>query len=349
MNEWLTMPPHAVNEKMRDHARSRQAQLTKPPGALGELESVAISLAAMQGVERPCVDQVWIAVFAGDHGVAEEGVSAFPQAVTGEMVRNFARGGAAISVLARALGARLEVINLGTVNDPGALPNVVTLRLGAGTKNFTRTAAMSDAQCTRAIHVGRQSAERAKLNSVQLYIGGEMGIANTTSAAALACALLGERAVLLAGPGTGVGSDGIARKIDAIERALALHAEHVRDPGQALRCVGGFEIAALAGAYLACAKMGVPVLVDGFISSAAALAAERLCPGTSQWFLYGHASAEPGHQRILKALEAKPLLNLGLRLGEGSGAATAVPLLRLACALHNEMATFAEAAVSTAS
>lgn len=346
MNDWLSMPPQVVNEMMRDVARARQAQLTKPPGALGELENIAISMAAMQGVERPWVNQVWIAVFAGDHGVAEEGVSAFPQAVTGEMVRNFAGGGAAISVLARALGARLEVTNLGTVNDPGALPNVMTLRLGAGTANFTRAAAMSDEQFARAIHAGRHSAERAKLNSTQLYIGGEMGIGNTTSAAALACALLGERPARLAGPGTGVDASGIARKIGVIERGLALHAEHLRDPAQALRCVGGFEIAALAGAYLACAKMGVPVLIDGFISSAAALAAERICPGTARWFFYGHTSAEPGHQRILAALDAKPLLNLGMRLGEGSGAATAVPLLRLACALHNEMATFAEAAVS---
>ncbi len=349
MNDWLNMPAQAVNEKTRILARERQTQLTKPPGALGELENIAITLAAMQGVEQPCVDQVWISVFAGDHGVAEEGVSAFPQAVTGEMVRNFARGGAAISVLARALGARLEVVNLGTVNDPGALPGVTTLRLGAGTENFTRAAAMSDEQCARAIHSGRHSAERAKLNGAQLYIGGEMGIANTTSAAALACALLHERPAHLAGPGTGVDANGVARKIDVIERALALHAEHLRDPLQALRRVGGFEIAALAGAYLACAKMGVPALIDGFISSAAALAAERLCPGTARWFLYGHASAEPGHQRILAAFDASPLLNLGLRLGEGSGAATAVPLLRLACALHNEMATFAEAAVSTAS
>lgn len=349
MNDWLKLQPHATNETMRELARIRQAQLTKPPGALGELENIAIALAAMQGVERPCADKVWITVFAGDHGVAEENVSAFPPAVTGEMVRNFARGGAAINVLARALGARLEVINLGTVNDPGTLPNVTALRLGASTKNFTRTAAMSDEQCARAIHAGRQSAERAKHNGVHVYIGGEMGIANSTSAAALACALLGERADRLAGPGTGVDANGIARKIDAIERALKLHAEYLQDPLQALCRVGGFEIAALAGAYLACAKIGVPVLIDGFISSASALAAERLCPGTAQWFLFGHTSAEPGHQRILAALAGKPLLNLGLRLGEGSGAAMAVPLLRLACALHNEMATFSEAAVTTAS
>lgn len=346
MSSELNTPPQTPNETTRVAARARQAQLTKPPGALGELENVAIRLAALGGTERPCVDRVWITVFAGDHGVAEERVSAFPQAVTGEMVRNFARGGAAISVLARALAAELEVVNLGTVNEIEASPNVSTLRLGPGTANFTRAAAMTDQQCAAALEAGRRSVERAKTQGAQLYIGGEMGIANTTSAAALACALLGERAARLAGPGTGVGADGIARKIDAIERALALHADALHDPMQALRRVGGFEIAALTGAYLACAKLGMPVLIDGFISSAAALAAERLCPGTAQWFLFAHTSAEPGHQRILAALDAKPLLSLGLRLGEGSGAAVAVPLLRLACALHNEMATFTEAAVS---
>lgn len=346
MHDWLGTPPQSLNAATGDAAQRRQAQLTKPPGALGELEQVAIRLAAMQGVERPAIDQVWIAVFAGDHGVAAENVSAFPQSVTGEMVRNFARGGAAISVLARALGARLEIVNLGTVNDPGTLHNVTTTRLGASTANFTQAAAMTEEQCARALHVGRHSAERAKLNGSHLYIGGEMGIANSTSAAALACALLGERAERLAGPGTGLATDGIARKIAVIDRALALHAPALSEPLQTLQRLGGFEIAALTGAYLACAKMGLPVLIDGFISAAAALVAEALCPGTKQWFLFGHTSAEPGHVRILAALDAKPLLQLGMRLGEGSGAATAVPLLRLACALHNSMATFGEAAVS---
>lgn len=346
MNDWLGTPPQSLNAATRAAAQQRQAQLTKPPGALGELEHIAVRLAAMQGVERPTVDQVWIAVFAGDHGVAAENVSAFPQGVTGEMVRNFARGGAAISVLARALGARLEIINLGTVNDPGTLSNVTSTRLGPGTANFTHAAAMTEEQCARALHVGRHSAERAKLNGSHLYIGGEMGIANSTSAAALACGLLGERAERLAGPGTGLTADGIARKITVIDRALALHAPALADPLQTLQRLGGFEIAALAGAYLACAKMGLPVLIDGFICSAAALVAETLHPGTRHWFFYGHVSAEPGHARILAALDAKPLLQLGMRLGEGSGAATAVPLLRLACALHNGMATFGEAAVS---
>ncbi|MEQ6342682.1 MAG: nicotinate-nucleotide--dimethylbenzimidazole phosphoribosyltransferase [Gammaproteobacteria bacterium] len=344
--EWLYPPCQSLNAAAGSAAQARQMQLTKPPGALGELENLAIRLAAMQGTEQPVVDAVWIAVFAGDHGVAAEGVSAFPQAVTGEMVRNFAHGGAAISVLARTLGADLEVINLGTVNDPGDIANVTRLCLGPGTANFTVEAAMTPAQYAAALHAGRDSAARAKQAGAQLYIGGEMGIGNTTAAAALACALLNETPQHLAGPGTGLDRAGVDHKVEVIQRALTLHADHLADPSEALRRLGGFEIAALAGAYLACAKTGLPILVDGFISSAAALTAERLCPGTAQWFMYAHSSAEPGHTRILTALDAKPLLNLGMRLGEGSGAAMAVPLLRLACALHNGMATFAEAAVS---
>lgn len=344
--DWLQSPPHLLDRAAEAAAIARQGQLTKPPGALGALESVAIRLAAMQGRERPTLAEVWITVFAGDHGVAAEGVSAFPQAVTGEMVKNFARGGAAISVAARAIGAQMEIINLGTVVDIGAVPGVLHQPLGAGTANMTQAPAMSEEQCARAINIGRQSAERARLAGAQLFIGGEMGIANTTAATALACALLNEAPARLAGPGTGLDARGVSHKAAVIGRALALHRAALDAPYEALRRLSGFEIAALAGAYLACAKMGLPVLVDGYISTAAALAAERLCPGTAAWFIYAHTSAEPGHARILAALDARPLLNLGMRLGEGSGAAVAVPLLRMACALHNGMATFAEAGVS---
>ena len=344
--DWLTSPPHALDAAAEAAAIARQGQLTKPPGALGELETLAIRLAALQGSERPAVERVWITVFAGDHGVAAEAVSAFPQAVTAEMVKNFARGGAAISVAARAIGAELEVIDLGTAVELPPVAGVQHLRLGPGTANFTAGPAMTEEQCARALNAGRHSAERAQLAGSQLYIGGEMGIANTTAATALACALLGEDPAALAGPGTGLDRAGVARKAEVVRRALALHRDHLDTPFEALRRLGGFEIAGLAGAYLACAKMGLPVLVDGYISTAAALAAERLCPGTAQWYIQAHASAEPGHARLLDALAARPLLRLGMRLGEGSGAAVAVPLLRLACALHNGMATFAEAGVS---
>lgn len=349
MMDWLHVPAAAPNAMARRAAEARQRILTKPPGALGRLEALAIRLAALQGTAQPRVERVHIAVFVGDHGVAAEGVSAFPQAVTGEMLRNFARGGAAICVLARELGATLEVISLGTVNDPGPLDGVTAYPLGPGTANFTIEAAMSEHQLACALHAGRHAVERAKRAGTQLFIGGEMGIANTTAAAALACALLDENPERLAGPGTGLDADGVAHKAKVIQRALDLHRNHLDSTLEVLRRLGGFEIAALAGAYIACAQIGLPALVDGFIAGSAALAAARLRPGTGDWLLFSHASAEPGHRKLLAALGAQPLLDLGLRLGEGSGAATAVPLLRLACALHNEMATFAEAGVSVAS
>jgi nicotinate-nucleotide--dimethylbenzimidazole phosphoribosyltransferase len=337
-----------LNESASREAKARQSVLTKPPGALGQLETLAIQLAAMQGTPHPIIEKVHIAVFAADHGVVAEGVSAFPQAVTTEMVRNFARGGAAINVLAQALSAMLEVINLGTVHDPGPLPGVVDGRLGPGAANLAREAAMSPEQLIRALEAGRRAAERARSLGTQLFIGGEMGIGNTTSASALACALLNESPARLAGPGTGLDAAGVARKAAVIRRALDLHGEYLRDPWETLRRLGGFEIAALAGAYITSAQAGLPLLVDGFISSVAALAATRLNEGTRDWLIFSHASAEPGHVRVLEAMNARPLLDLGMRLGEGSGAAVAVPLLRLACALHNGMATFAEAGVTQA-
>ncbi len=344
--DWISSPAKPLNRVMEDRALARQSQLTKPPGALGQLEELAVRLAAMQGVERPAIDKATIAIFAADHGVAAENVSAFPQAVTGEMVKNFARGGAAISVLAKALNAELEVVNLGTVNDPGELPNVVRAFISPQTANFAVEPAMTDEQLAHALQAGRESAQRAIEKGAQIYIGGEMGIANTTAAAALGCALLRAAPSALAGPGTGLDRAGVAHKVAVLERVLNLHAAHFDHPLECLRRVGGFEIAALAGAYLTCAQRGLPVLVDGFISTSAALAAVRIVPRSADWMIYAHGSAEPGHASLLEALQAKPLLNLGMRLGEGSGATVALPLLRLACALHNGMATFAEAAVS---
>lgn len=354
--QWLKQAVQALDETARAAAEARQGQLTKPPGALGRLEALAIRLAAMQGREQPQMGQVQISVFAGDHGVAEEGVSLFPQAVTAEMVKNFARGGAAISVLARQLGATLEVVNLGTVFDTGELPGVLQCNLGKGTANFTQTAAMTESQLAAALQVGNDSAARAAKAGVTLFIGGEMGIANTTAAAALACALLNLQPQQLAGPGTGLNQAGVQHKAAVIQRALDLHGFlpspiNGRGAGgegalEVLRRLGGFEIAALTGAFIGCAQRGIPVLVDGYITTAAALLAVRIQPGAADWLMYAHRSAEPGHLLMLEALQAEPLLNLGMRLGEGSGAAVAVPLLQLACALHNDMATFAEAGVS---
>ena len=344
---WLDRPVAAVDQAAAQTARTRQDVLTKPPGALGRLEALAIRLAALQGTPFPQVDRVFITVFAGDHGVAAEGVSAFPQVVTLEMVRNFARGGAAICAAARALDAELEIINLGTVHDPGPIDGVRDCRLGPGTANFTRQPALEAGQLAGALDAGRQAVSRARQHGAQLFIGGEMGIANTTAATALACALLDAPAEALAGPGTGLDRERLAHKIGVIDRALSIHRDHLNTPLETLRRLGGFEIAALSGSYVAAAQSGIPVLIDGFISTVAALVANRLRPDASRWFLYSHCSAEPGHRRILDALQARPLLDLGMRLGEGSGAAVAVPLLRMACTLHNDMATFTEAGVST--
>jgi len=343
--KWLDHEPKLLDEGAATAARVRQGELTKPPGALGELETLAILLAGWQGRVQPRLERVHISVFAADHGVTDEGVSAFPASVTAEMIKNFVRGGAAINVLARALNATLEVINLGTRGERVvAGPHDVVL--GPGSANFVHGPAMSQAQLEAALEAGRQSVERALKSGAQLYIGGDMGIGNTTAAAALACALLSAQPEALAGPGTGLDERGVARKAVVIRRALERHAGILNTARDALQRLGGFEIAALVGAYVRCAQLGLPALIDGFISSAAALAAGRMRPGASTWWLFGHRSKEPGHGAILAALEARPLLDLGMRLGEGSGAAVAVPLLRLACELHAGMATFAEAGVS---
>ncbi len=344
--DWIFEQAPLLDAEIRANAWSRQAMLTKPPGALGRLEPLAVDIAAMQGRARPGVSKVSIAVFAGDHGVAAEGVSAFPQTVTVEMVRNFARGGAAICVAARSLGAELEVVNVGTVSDPGALAGVLDRRVAAGTANFVQHAAMTRTALDVALREGYESVERAVLRNAEIYIGGEMGIGNTTSASALACVLVDRAPRELSGPGTGLDAAGVAHKADVIERALACHAHAIRSPLDALRCLGGFEIAALTGAFVRSAQRRLPVLVDGFIASVAALVACRLNASVRPYLLFAHRSAEPGHAAVLTALDAQPVLDLGMRLGEGSGAAVAVPILRMACALHNEMATFAEAGVS---
>lgn len=343
--EWWQQPCRSVDSKMADAARSRQDQLTKPQGALGQLEAWVVTLAGLQGRELPRVDPVWISLFAADHGVVAENISAYPQAVTAQMLDNLAKGGAAISVLARQLDAVLELVNLGTVQ-PLALEGILNRELGPGTANLCREPAMTSEQCQTALAAGRNSVQRALAQGSWLYLAGEMGIGNTTSASALACALLDCEPALLCGPGAGLDAPGVAHKATVIQKALDLHGAQLCHPLRALTCLGGFEIAALAGAYVHAAQQGLVVLVDGFICTVAALCAVRLNPGCRPWLLFAHRSAEPGHGRVLDALKAEPLVDLGLRLGEGSGAALVVPLLQAACALQREMATFEQAEVS---
>lgn len=343
---WYRDPTAQVCEPSAAAARARQDRLTKPQGSLGRLEEVAVELAGRQGTDRPSLDAVEVVVFAADHGIAAEGVSAFPSAVTGQMVANYVAGGAAISVLARALGAGLTIVDVGTIGDQ-ELPRVLTRKVGPGTRNFARGSAMDPEQVELALTAGADTIHSLQPRP-QLLILGEMGIGNTTSAAALASAMQGQPAQVFVGAGTGVDAATIERKARLIDAALARAGCAGRPiPAlEALSLVGGFEIAALAGAMIRAAQLGISVAVDGFIASVAALCAVDLNPGTRAWLTFAHQSREQGHGKVLDALKARPLLDLGLRLGEGSGAALAVPILRLACDLHNRMATFEEAQVA---
>lgn len=341
----LTDPIPAPNQHYQQLAVKRQQQLTKPAGSLGELEQLAIQLAAMQATETPCVDKVWISIFAADHGIAAAGVSAFPQAVTTEMLKNFVHGGAAISVLAKQHQATLEIIDVGVAGSLKGL-KIIHQKVASGTENFLHQAAMTETQLQHALQAGKDAITRAQTNNSQLFIAGEMGIANTTSATAIACYLLGINAQQLTGAGTGLDSSGIQHKAKIIQQALDKHKDQCHTPLSVLQHLGGFEIAALMAAYINAAHQQLPILVDGFICSVAALVATRLNPDIKPWLIFAHHSQEQGHHYILESLAAKPLLNLNMRLGEASGAAMAIPLLRSACALHTQMATFAQAQVS---
>lgn len=339
---WLAEPVKVPCQKSRQRAAERQAQLTKPPGSLGQLEQIAIDFCGWQQTDRPVIAQPAICVFAADHGVVAEGVSAFPQQVTAQMVNNFGRGGAAITVLARQLKATFKTVNLGTIVPADDFDTVVNLALSSGSENFLQAPAMSEALYTAAVQAGRDYCPA----SADLFIAGDMGIGNTTAAAALICAYTGIAPEQIVGRGTGIDDQALFHKCEIVARALRHHSAVLSDATEVLRCLGGLEIAAMAAAYVCCAQRGIPSLIDGFIATAAALAACRINPGVRDWLLFSHQSAELGHRLALQALEASPILNAGLRLGEGSGAALAVPVVQMALVLHNEMATFAEAGVS---
>ena len=346
MMNWTTTPSKELDIKAENEAKTHQSQLTKPAGSLGQLETIATRLAAMQSTPYPRIEAPHITIFAADHGIASEGVSAFPQVVTGEMIHNFARGGAAINVLAKAQNATLTVVNCGTIHPIEPLNDVVSAIIAAGTDNFLHAAAMSAEQCAQALAIGKHAVDSAIAQGADIFIAGEMGIANTTSATAIACALLNRPASNLVGKGTGINETMLIHKTHIIEQALRFHKSALISPLSILQHLGGFEIAAMTGAYLTCAKAGIPVIIDGFISCAAALVAIKHQPDTQNWMIFSHTSAEEGHALLIRALNATPLLNLGMRLGEGSGAATALGLIKLACDLHNTMATFAQAGVS---
>ncbi len=339
-------PITAPDPEFYQRALQRQLQLTKPPGSLGMLERLAAELAAMQGRDAPRVDNIHISIFAADHGVAAEGVSAFPQTVTAQMVKNFAAGGAAVNVLARHIKAHFEVVDVGLlhpVDDPAVFNN----HAGFGTANFKTQKAINESELYVALAAGRAAITRALAAEADLFIGGEMGIANTTSASAIAAALLSVPDGELTGAGTGLNDQQVIHKTHVIEQALQHHHRHLLEPLAILQALGGFEIIALVAAYVRAAQNGLPVLVDGFISSVAALAAVKINPGCADWFFYGHLSEEKGHKIVLDALTAEPILQLHMRLGEASGAVMAVPILQMACQLHNDMAPFTQANITT--
>ena len=310
-------------------AAARQAVLTKPAGSLGRLEEIALFMAGWQGRERPRAERVRIAVFAGNHGVTARGVSAFPSAVTAQMVANFQGGGAAINALARACGAELVV---------------VPIDLDRPTADFCDGPAMSEQECLDAINAGAATVSA----DCDLMIVGEMGIGNTTAAAALCAQLLGGAPVDWVGRGTGVDDAGVARKAEVVALAIARHGAQCDSAFESLRRLGGREIAAMAGAMLAARQLRVPMLLDGFIAGAAMVPLWRDNDAMTAHCLAAHVSAEAGHQRLLAALGLRPLLALDMRLGEASGAAVAAQIVRAALAAHGEMATFAEAAVAGA-
>ncbi len=336
-----------------EKARARQLELTKPPESLGRLEEIANRIAAIQGSLSPSVDQPRIVLFAADHGVCAEGVNPYPQAVTAQMVANFLRGGAAINAIARVVGAELTIVDAGVAFDISGvafdIPSVgslVSRPIARGTRNFCVEPAMSPEQALASISMGAEMADEAVAEGCRLLGIGEMGIGNTTAASALTAALTGLSADSVTGVGTGASEACLLRKRSAIERALALHISHIAGPFEMLERLGGFEIAAMCGCCLGAAAKRCAVLVDGFIATVAAALAVQFDRRVKDYLFAAHRSTEPGHAPLLEFIGQRPLLDLEMRLGEGTGAALAVPLVRAAVEAFTGMATFASASIS---
>jgi nicotinate-nucleotide--dimethylbenzimidazole phosphoribosyltransferase len=328
-------------------AALHQNNLTKPPRSLGRLEETANRICAMRRTLSPEIQNPSIYIFAADHGVCAEGVNPYPQEVTRQMVLNFLRGGAAINALAQAACAELYVVDVGVAGDPLVDPRLLSRRIGPGSKNFCCQPAMSLEEALAAISLGIECAETAARNGATLLAGGDMGIGNTTVSSALTAAITGLPAEQVCGRGTGSDDAALGRKIDAVKRAVALHAD-AKHPVQILAQLGGFEIAALCGLCLGAALQHIPLLIDGFICTVAAVLAVRLKPAVRDYLIASHLSSEPGHALLLNDLHLEPLLRLNMRLGEGTGAALAIPIVRAAVAAFTQMATFDSAGVSGA-
>ena len=327
-------------------ARARQDTLTKPVGSLGRLETIAVQLAGIQRRARPQIRAKAIITMAADHGVARDGVSAYPPEVTPQMVLNFLHGGAGINVLARQVGARVVVVDIGVAAELPAAPGLDSRKLALGTASIARGAAMTRAQAIAAIEVGIDIVTREHALGLDLVGTGDMGIGNTTPSSAIVAAVTGAAVPAVTGRGTGVDDATLHRKIKVIEQALAINNPNARDGLDVLAKVGGFEIGGIAGVILGAAAAGIPVVIDGFISGAGALIAALICPASRAYMLAGHRSVEGGHTIALNHLGLEPVLDLGMRLGEGTGAALAIGIIEAAARILDEMATFADAGVS---
>ncbi len=339
-----TIPPIDISSAQQ--AEARQNMLTKPGKSLGTLEDISIQLAGMTANPLPSVARKAVIVMASDHGVALEGVSAFPAEVTPQMVLNFLHGGAAINVLARQAGARVAIVDIGVASDFDSVPGLIQRKVARGTQNMARGAAMTRSEAEQALNVGMQVLADEAEKGLDLVATGDMGIGNTTPSAAIVAVMTGLPVAQVTGRGTGVDDAGLARKIQIIEQAIAVNQPNPGDAMDVLCKVGGLEIAGLAGVMIAAASRRIPVVVDGFISTAAAMIAVGLVPDARNYLFSAHQSVEIGHQAMLKHLGLTPLLDLNLRLGEGTGAALAFHLIEAATRILREMATFTEAGVS---
>jgi nicotinate-nucleotide--dimethylbenzimidazole phosphoribosyltransferase len=327
-------------------AYERLDNLTKPKRSLGLLEEIAARLAAIIGLKNPRLTGKKVCVFVGDHDVVNEGVSAYPREVTLLMVKNFMAGRAAINVLARRAGAEVEIIDIGMATDPGELPGLVRQNVRRAAGNIARGPAMSVDEALQAIAVGINRARIATGQNINVLATGEMGIGNTTPAAALHAAYLDLPADKLVGPGTGLDASGVRKKIEVVNSALKINKNRCSGALETLAALGGLEIAGICGLCLGAAALSCPVAVDGFISGAGALAAMRICPAVKDYLFFAHVSAEPGHRKFFEAENLRPLVDLNMRLGEGTGAMLAMQIMENALAIYNEMATFAEAGIA---
>lgn len=329
-----------------DMARARQNELTKPPGSLGRLEDLSVQLAGITRRIRPVFSQPVIITFAADHGIAQKGVSAYPQAVTAQMVKNFLAGRAAINVLARHVGAKVIVGDLGVASELAPHQSLRNYKIGYGTRDFSAEPAMTKDEATSAIQAGIEIASQEIANGADIIGTGDMGIGNTTASSAIVATITRRPVSTVTGRGTGIDDAGLDHKIQVIEDALALYKLNADDGLDVLSKVGGFEIGGLAGVMLGAAARRVPIVIDGFISGAAALIAYQLSPSIQPYLIAAHRSVETGHRAALEYLRLEPLLDLNLRLGEGTGAALGISLCMAAAKILDEMATFAEAGVS---